>query len=231
MNNLIIIPARQGSKGIPNKNLKELFGYPLIYYTINLALKLTSKENIILTTDCNDIIEFAKSMGLKVPFKRPKQIANDKTAMDEVIKHAIFFIEKKSKIKYDNIILLQPTSPLRQLFHVKEALKEKEKYNSELIIGVTSSDSNPYYNLFKEDEKGDLKVCIDSSFTRRQDAPKVYKVNGAIYIFDYKKYKESYRLTNLKMKKYIMDPIFSIDIDTFEDLEYAEYVFKKINEK
>ena len=98
MNNPIIIPARQGSKGIPNKNLKELFGYPLIYYTINLALKLTSKENIILTTDCDDIIEFAKSMGLKVPFKRPKEIANDKTAMDEVIKHAIFFIEKKSKI-------------------------------------------------------------------------------------------------------------------------------------
>tara|TARA_Y100000768_G_C23975985_1_gene683103 strand:+ start:635 stop:1354 length:720 start_codon:yes stop_codon:yes gene_type:complete len=231
MNNLIIIPARKGSKGIPNKNLKEFFGKPLIYQTLNLALKLTSKDNIILTTDCDDIIDFADSMGLKVPFKRPKKLANDKTAMDEVIKHAIFHVEKKSKIIYDNIILLQPTSPLRQLFHVLEALKEKEKYNSELIIGVSYSDSNPYYNLVEEDKNGDLKVCIDSSFTRRQDAPIVYKVNGAIYIFDYKKYKESFKLSNLKMKKYIMEPEFSIDIDTFEDLEYAEYIMKKINKK
>jgi len=111
-NVLVVIPARGGSKGIPHKNIKPLGGKPLICYSIDVARQITSDENICVTTDDDEIIKVVEDYGLKVPFKRPAELATDNCGSNEVILHALKFFEDKGK-KVDRIILLQPTSPFR----------------------------------------------------------------------------------------------------------------------
>jgi len=119
MNILYLIPARGGSKGIPHKNIKSLAGKPLIYYSIDVARELTTDDNICVSTDDNEIIKVVENYGLKVPFKRPDELATDNATTNDVILHAINFYESIGK-QYDIIVLLQPTSPLRKSQHVKE---------------------------------------------------------------------------------------------------------------
>src|SRR5690554_892422 len=118
---LYVIPARGGSKGIPHKNIKPLNGKPLIYYTIDVARQLTTDENICVTTDDDKFIKVVEDYGLKVPFKRPEQLATDTATTNDVLLHALSFYENRGEC-YDIIILLQPTSPLRKSYQVKEAL-------------------------------------------------------------------------------------------------------------
>lgn len=122
MNPLYIIPARGGSKGIPHKNIKELNGKPLICYSIDVARELTTDENICVTTDDDNIIKVVENYGLKVPFKRPEELASDQAGTYEVIMHAINHYAAKG-IYYDTIILLQPTSPFRKADDVKKCIE------------------------------------------------------------------------------------------------------------
>ena len=223
---LIIIPARGGSKGIPHKNIKPLNGKPLIYYAIDTARAITSDENICVSTDDEEIKSVVENYGLKVPFLRPVELATDTAGTYEVLLHALDFYEKQWK-HYDIVLLLQTTSPFRTVEQVKEALQLYDKANADMVVSVKECPSNPYYNVFEEDENGFLHVCKgDGIIFRRQDAPIVYEYNGAIYIIDAEKLKSTHMHHMQKRVKYIMDSQSSFDLDTMQDWEMAEMIWK-----
>jgi N-acylneuraminate cytidylyltransferase len=231
---LFLIPARGGSKGIPNKNIIHLLSKPLIGYTIEECL-ITSEIydcEICVSTDSNEIKNVAESFGIKVPFLRPENISTDTASSEKVILHAIEWYEKKGK-HFDFVVLLQPTSPLRNHKHIEEAIYnylENQTNNIDMIVSVKVSKANPYFNLFEENENGMLRKSINSNYTRRQDCPITFEYNGAIYVINISSLKEKGIHNFQNIKKYIMDDISSLDIDEPDDLKICEYFLsKKVN--
>lgn len=222
---LVIIPARGGSKGIPHKNIKPLNGKPLIYYSIDTARAITGDENICVSTDDDEIIEVVEKYGLEVPFKRPTELATDTAGTYEVLLHALSYYESRGK-RYDAVLLLQNTSPFRKAEQVKEALQLFNK-NVDMVVSVKECAANPYYCVFEENEEGYLNVCKgDGNIFRRQDAPKVYEYNGAIYIMNPEVLKTTHMHKMQKRVKYVMDDISSFDLDTMADWNMAEMIAK-----
>lgn len=225
MKPLIIIPARGGSKGIPHKNIKLLNGKPLIYYTIDVARQILADDDICVTTDDPEIINCVEKYGLKVPFVRPDELATDTAGTYEVLLHAIGYYEKQGK-KYDCVILLQNTSPFRTATHVKEALS-LYRQDVDMVVSVNKTRTNPYYNCFEEDQKGFLKKTLDNiNFVRRQDAPVTYEYNGAIYVMNAKRLKETHFGNFKKRIKYVMDELHSVDLDNMIDWQFAEFLIQ-----
>ena len=226
MRTLTIIPARGGSKGIPHKNIKPLNGKPLIYYSIDCARAICDDENICVSTDDLEIIKCVEDYGLKVPFVRPAELATDTAGTYEVLLHALDFYEKQGK-HYDVVLLLQNTSPFRKSIHVKEALK-LYKPEIDMVVSVKETTSNPYYNCFEENDKGFLIISKgDGLFTRRQDAPKAYEYNGAIYVINPASLKKMPLGKFSKRVKYVMDDIHSVDLDNMIDWKFAELIIKE----
>jgi N-acylneuraminate cytidylyltransferase len=222
---LVIIPARGGSKGIPHKNIKPLNGKPLIYYTIDVARSLVRDEDICVSTDDPEIIKTVEDYKLKVPFVRPAELATDTAGTYEVLLHALDFYEKQGK-RYDVVLLLQNTSPFRKSEQVKEALTF---YNPDIdmVVSVKECAANPYYCVFEEDKNGFLHVCKgDGNIFRRQDAPKVYEYNGAIYIMNANTLKTTHMHKMSKRVKYVMDEVSSTDLDTMADWMKAESILQ-----
>lgn len=223
MNSLIIIPARGGSKGIPHKNIKPLAGKPLIYYTIDVARNFASDEDICVSTDDVEIIKCVENYGLRVPFVRPAELSTDTAGTYEVLLHALDFYEKKGR-KYDSVILLQNTSPFRTSLHVKEALSLFHE-GIDMVVSVKECAANPYYCVFEEDSQGFLQICKgEGNIFRRQDAPKVYEYNGAIYIMNAESLKKTHMHRMKKRVKYIMSEADSLDLDTMMDWKMAEMI-------
>ena len=223
---LVIIPARGGSKGIPHKNIKPLNGKPLIHYTIDVARGIANDKDICVSTDDADIIKCVEEYGLEVPFVRPAELATDTAGTYEVLLHALDFYEKQDKT-YDVVLLLQNTSPFRTIQHVKEAL---ELYcpDIDMVVSVNETKTNPYYNCFEEDKEGFLKKTLDSkSIVRRQDAPKTYEYNGAIYVINTEQMKKMPFGKFTRRIKYVMDDIHSVDLDNMMDWKYAEFIMKE----
>ncbi len=224
-NYLVVIPARGGSKGLPNKNIKKLNGKPLVYYTIEAAREVFADNLIILSTDSNKIKKIAEKTGLKVPFLRPNNLSYDISSQRSVLIHAINYYEKKNKISVDAIILLQPTSPLRTSLHIKEAIKLYSN-NLDMIVSVKETKMNPFYVLFTEDENNYLNKIKSGNFATRQECPKVWELNGAIYIINKNSIFKKEMSEFLKVKKYVMNSNSSIDIDNILDFNNAEFVLK-----
>ncbi len=226
MNILVIIPARGGSKGIPQKNIKPLNGKPLIHYTIDEAREIVGDEDICVSTDDPEIIKCVEDYGLKVPFVRPEELATDTAGTYEVLLHALNFYEKQGR-NYDVVLLLQNTSPFRKAEQIKEALKLYSP-DVDMVVSVKECAANPYYCVFEEDSNGYLHVCKgDGNIFRRQDAPKVYEYNGAIYIMNAETLKTTHMHKMQKRVKYVMDEISSFDLDTMTDWNIAESIIKE----
>lgn len=223
---LVIIPARGGSKGIPHKNIKPLNGKPLIYYTLDVARALVDDENICVSTDDPSTISCVESYGIPVPFVRPAELATDKAGTYEVLLHALSFYEKKGR-RFDKVLLLQNTSPFRTVEHTRGAL---ELYSSDvdMVVSVKEVASNPYYNCFEENEEGFLYISKGSGqLTRRQDAPKAYEYNGAIYVINPASLKKMTLGQFTKRKKYLMDDLHSVDLDNMIDWKLAEVIISE----
>lgn len=219
---LYVIPARGGSKGIPHKNIKPLNGKPLIYYSIDIARELTTDENICVTSDDKKVIEIVKKYGLKVPFLRPSHLATDSASTNDVLLHVIDYYEKKG-IFYDVFVLLQPTSPLRNVSHIVEAI---DIYNNHLDMVVSVKNSHSSSVLCIENDDGMLELCFNKVGNRRQDLSSFYEYNGAVYIINVKSLKEKGLSGFTKIKKYVMDEMFSTDIDTIYDWIVVETIMK-----
>lgn len=224
MNKLFIIPARGGSKGIPKKNIKYLAGKPLIYYTIEAAkYVMTPDDDLCISTDSDEIKNVVESIGVEVPFSRPAELGTDTAGTYEVLLHALSFYEELKKKKYDQIILLQPTSPFRRAEHIKEALKLYHP-KLDMVVSVKISDANPYFILAEENVEGYLEKSKKGTFKRRQDCPVVYQYNGAIFIINPESLKEKHLSEFKLVKKFIMDEISSVDLDTPLDWAFAEFL-------
>jgi len=225
---LYLIPARGGSKGIPNKNRKLLLGKALIFYSIDVAKELSEAENICVSTDDKNIATLCENYGLSIPFLRPAKYAKYESSTDDVIIHALDFYRKQNKL-FDCVVLLQPTSPMRTSKHISEAMK-LFSLNVDMVVGVKESKSNPYTVLMEEGNNGYLKKSKKSKIiiSRRQDAPHVYEVNGAIYIINVKSFLKKGTLGSLKrIKKHVMPEEVSIDLDTPLDWEIASFLMTK----
>ncbi len=226
MNALVIIPARGGSKGIPHKNIKPLNGKPLIEYAIDVARQLVPDELICVSTDDHNIKKVVEDYGLKVPFIRPDYLATDTAGTYEVLLHALDYYESQG-YQFDNVILLQTTSPFRNANHVKEAI-DLYTPDVDMVVSVKEVVANPYYNCFEENEDGFLRVSKgDGKLVRRQDAPKAWEYNGAIYVINPDSLKKSPLGLFKKRIKYVMDEVHSIDLDTMFDWTLAELVIKQ----
>lgn len=226
MKPLVVIPARGGSQRLPRKNILPLAGKPMIQHTIEAAREVFNDSVICVSTDDNEIIYVSEQDGLKVPFVRPKELATDTADTRSVLLHAYEYYRDFKKYEADLIVLLQPTSPLRKGHHIEEALK---LFSDELdmVVSVKETDANPYFVLFEENDVGYLEKSKEGNYSRSQDCPKVYELNGAIYIINLKSLLQ-YQPTDFKrIVKYIMDNNISIDIDTEVDFKLAELLFEK----
>lgn len=223
---LAIIPARAGSKGIKNKNLALLQNKPLLYYTIHAAKNSKCIDKIILSSDGYEILRYGKTQDIDT-LKRPQELALDDITSDKVILHTLEFYKD-----YENVILLQPTSPLRTSEHIDKAFEIFKNTNANSLISVCEYD-NKILKAFMCDEKGNLKgICNDNyPFMPRQKLPKTYISNGAIYVLKTKDFLQNPSFLQSNTKHFLMDEESSLDIDSEEDLERAEeilYRFKKL---
>lgn len=225
MRPLVIIPARGGSKGIPHKNIKELEGKPLICYTIDAARKFTTDDNICVSTDDDAIIKVVEAYGLRIPFKRPGYLATDNAGTNGVLLHALDFYERKGN-QYDMVVLLQVTSPFRRAEDVIEAVKHYDD-SIDMVTSVMPAKCNPYYDGFEDDAGGLLVISKgDGSIERRQDAPRVWQQNGAVYVINPLQLKAKGLAGMTKIRKYVMDELHSVDIDNMLDWKIAEIMLK-----
>ena len=226
MKTLYVIPARGGSKGIPGKNIKPLAGKPLIEYSIDVARALANDEDICVTTDDNAIIETVERTGLKVPFVRPAELSTDQSGTYEVLLHALDFYESKG-VHYDTMVLLQPTSPFRTVDDVKACI-ELYSDDIDMVVSVKQAATNPYYNAFEIDDNGFLHISKgEGNYTRRQDAPKVWEYNGAVYVINVESLRKMPLGKFTHRRMYEMSAERSIDLDTPTDWLIAETIITK----
>lgn len=218
---MAVIPARKGSKGIKDKNIKLLKGKPLIAYSIEAGLNSKYIDKVIVSTDGEEIANIAKTYGAEVPFLRPKNLSTDTAKTIDAIVHCIDELKKRGEI-YDYIVLLQPTQPLRQSWHIDEAIELIFERNEDALVSVSEVRDNPIL-IRSIDENGYTKNLLkECSTRRRQDFDIYYRVNGAIYI---NKINEGFnKSTSLNDNKlaYIMDSSYDVDIDDLNDFKIAE---------
>jgi N-acylneuraminate cytidylyltransferase len=220
---LCIIPARRDSKGIPGKNWKLLNNVPLVGYSIEVAKQSTAIDEICISTNSEKVIEIATNKyQLNVPFTRPEELSLDTTSSHDVLIHAVEYYESQGKT-YDAILLLQPTSPFRKVEFINECIELFKKSDCDMVVSVCETSLNPYYNLYNETD-GFIHRSIPSNFTRRQDCPKTYLVNGSIYVISVNSLKKQQLHEMKKVVKYEMSEEFSMDLDTLNDWEKAETI-------
>ena len=227
LNILALIPARAGSKRLPGKNKKDLCGKPLIAWTIEAALKSKYLNQVIVSTDCEQIAEISKQYGAQVPFVRPENISLDTSSTIEVINHCLDYYKEKD---YTHILLLQPTSPLRTSNDIDLAIELLLEKNANAVYSVCEVDHSPLWiNTLPDDLSFDSFLKPESSGVRSQDLPTHYRLNGAIYLVSIEKYLQQSSLFGHKSTfAQIMDKNHSIDIDDELDFIVAEAICNKL---
>lgn len=233
---LILIPARSGSKSIPNKNTTLLSGEPLLSWTAKVAIDSDLSKNIVLSTDSKKIAQLGKELGLQVPFIRPKVLAQDRTLQLNVIKHSVAALSEKYNIMFDSIMLLQPTSPFRRKESIVKSYDYFCKYNADTLITISDvskfAPSTKYLaeksllpDLFQlellSEEKQKQK---QKQGTLRQDFEQIWWRNGSIYIFNTATLINSNSLYGGKTIGMPTNSVESINIDTPEDLALAKII-------
>ena len=226
---IAIIPARGGSKGIPHKNIIDLCGKPLISYTITAAKNSKYIDYVMVSTDDVEIAYVAKEYGAEVPFMRPGEMASDTSKTIDAVLHAVDTLSDMGEV-FSDLVLLQPTEPLRTAEDIDGAIKEYYKHDRSSLVSVSEVDDHPI--LIRTIEKNTLIPLLNVSSTcRRQDMPKYYKVNGCIYINRIESLDESTSFNDNHIP-FVMNKSHSVDIDELSDLMMAQYYItnKNINE-
>lgn len=222
---LALIPARAGSKGIKDKNIIDLKGKPLIAYSIEAAKQSKYIDRIVVSTDGEDIASVAKEWGADVPFLRPDYLASDTAKTIDAVLHCIGELEKSGE-KYDYLVLLQPTQPLRQSFHIDEAIEKILESEAQSLASVSKVKEHPVL-IRTISENGELINLLNCSSTiRRQDFPDFYRVNGAIYINQINEYLNEQTSLNDNILPYEMAHEYDVDIDEILDLKIAELMLE-----
>lgn len=229
MNRICTICARGGSKGVVNKNIRNLNEKPLIAYSIEQALETEIFEHVVVSTDSDSIADTAIKFGAEVFFKRPIELAADTSAKIPVIQHALQESEKYYNKKFAILVDLDATSPLRSLDDIIQSVKLLENGNVGNVITAMPARRSPYFNLVELDEDGIVKLSkkMDKAITRRQDAPKCFDMNASIYVWTREAILYREGLFHSDTRLYVMPEQRSIDIDTELDFEFVEFVMKR----
>ena len=214
---LAIIPARGGSKELPQKNILDIGGKPLIAWTIEAALKAKCVSRVIVSTDDPKISQISKLFGAEVPFIRPKSLSTDTANTVDVLAHAI-----KMLPEYNQVVLLQPTSPLRTFEDLDCAYNLWKATTAYSCVSVRASLDNPWLMFTKHN--GRLVKLLENpqNSLRRQELPKSFTLNGAFYFINTKLFMKNRSLISNNTMMFEMPIDKSIDIDTLSDLEIAK---------
>lgn len=225
---IYIIPARGGSKGLPGKNLQRLGDKPLIAWTIEAALNASVKGKVVVSTDSPEIAAIARALGAEVPFMRPDELASDTASTMDVVFHALEWYKKNNE-HFSTVVLLQPTSPLRNASDIDTALVLMKNKNAGSVVSVSECAHHPLWaNTLAADGsmKGFLKEEVKGK--NRQQLPVYYQLNGAIYISDTEKLYRNKNFLNDETLAYIMPAERSVDVDSELDLLVAgQLILKK----
>lgn len=218
---LAIIPARGGSKGIPKKNIKILAGKPLIAWTIEEAKKSQYIDRLILSSDDTEIIHTAKQYDCDVPYIRPSELAQDDTPGIDPVLHALNTLPEK----YAYVVVLQPTSPLRTVEDIDGCIEYCINKNANACVSVSEPAKSPYWS-FSISDSGTLVPLIDTGgiIPCRQDLPKVYALNGAVYVARVSWLKDNKTFITRETIGYVMNKERSFDIDDEVDFRIVEYL-------
>jgi len=223
-----VIPARGGSKGVPDKNIYQLSGKPLIAYTIEAGLKSRLLTDMIVSTNSQKIKEVAVQYGATVPFMRPEELSNDSTLAIPTIQHAVAAYEDVVGYRYDYIIMLQPTAPLRRSEDIDNSLQELIDKNADSIISVVNVDNfHPIkMKVIKDNYLYDFQETGQEN-PPRQELPPVYIVNGAIYATKRNVFMEEDTFKGKRCLPYVMPDEKSVNIDKIADFITADYYLNK----
>ncbi len=227
MNNIAIIPARSGSKGLPDKNILDLNGHPLMYYTIKAALKSGCFDTVMVSTDSEKYADIAKSCGAEVPFLRTEELSSDTAGSWDVVREVLTQYKVMGN-SFDYVALMQPTSPLRNAEDIKNAFKMLSRDNVHTVVSVTEVE-HPVQWCFTMSESNSMKTYAASPYNhmRRQDLEAHYRENGAIYIVNASKIlNRDYNYYGDNCYGYVMPRERSIDIDNNMDFIIADIYFK-----
>ena len=223
MKNIAVIPARSGSKGLPDKNIKELNGHPLLYYSIKAAQDSGLFSEIMVSTDSEVYAEIAKNCGASVPFLRSIENSRDGSSSWDAIMEVLYSYFKMGLL-YDTVCLLQPTSPLRSSNDIIRAYAIFKDKDADAVTSVCECEHSPLWcmNLDESNFLGDFRKCIED--LPRQKLERYYRFNGAVYIRKIVYTNNAVQLLISKEYAYIMDKKRSVDIDTEDDFEYALFL-------
>ncbi len=230
-----LITARGGSKRVPRKNIKKFHGKPLLEWSVDAGVQSDVFDEFILSTDDKEIADVGKQSGIDVPFMRPDELAINTAGSYGVVRHAVEWMEKNKKFKADWIVLLEPTSPGRQPFHIQEVVGLAKKRVADSIVGI--SETPGHFNYLKQqniNKNGIITRVGDSEILRNlihrnQDIPVSYYINSAIYAFKYDNlFDGNNSLWGDSVYGYLMDSKYSFDIDTNEDWLIAEIKMQQL---
>ena len=224
---IVLICARSGSKGIKDKNIQKIGKFNLLQSTINQAKKISHIKSIYVSTDSYKYKLIAEKTGAIVPFLRSKLLSKDSTPEWKVWKN---FIDKMGFDDEQIIIVLPTTSPNRKLSDINKGVKLFKKNKHDIVIAVTKSEKNPYYNMLEK--KGNilkLSKKIKKNFFRRQDAPKVYDMTTFFYILKCRFIRKKKSIHQGKIGSVTVPRIRATDIDTVIDLEFARFIKKNLS--
>ena len=226
MQNIAIITARSGSKGLVHKNIKILNGRPLLAYTIQAALESEMFATVHVSTDSEEYAEIARKYGAEVPFLRSKINSSDEASSWDVVKEVLKNYKKMGK-NFETVTLLQPTSPLRDGQDIKEAYDLLIEKKGDAVVSVVEEEHSPLLcNQLPESLSMNGFIKLEAN-RRRQDLSKYYRINGAIYILNTKMLEKEIQLYKEGCYAYIMSKEKSIDIDSELDFRFAECLMNK----
>lgn len=230
MKNIAIIPARSGSKGLKDKNIKMLCGKPMLAYSIEAAIQSGKYDEIYVSTDSEQYASIAKENGANVPFLRSPSLSGDMAGTWDVVKETIFAYEKTGQ-KFDTITVLQPTSPLREVSDIIQSFHLMEEKQANAVIGVCEMEHSPLWSNTLNQE-GNMKGFISTTILNqpRQNIPLYYRINGSIYLIKRGMLNCIETLYDNNCYAYIMPKERSVDIDDELDFRVAEQmlILKKI---
>lgn len=230
MARICTICARGGSKGVKNKNLREILGKPLIAHSILQAKKSNLFDVVAVSSDSNEILEAAKAYGADYVVKRPDEMASDTAAKLPAIQHCVKHVEELCNLTFDTITDIDATSPLRTVEDLQNAINMFEEHsNASNLITAAPARRSPYFNLVEQGDDGFVKLSkpLDTSIVRRQDAPKSFDMNASIYVWNRETFFNSSKLFTDNTILYVMPEERSQDIDSELDFEIVKLIAEK----
>jgi CMP-N,N'-diacetyllegionaminic acid synthase len=227
-----LIPARGGSKGIKKKNIRHLLGKPLISYTVECARACSSIDKAVVSTDDSEIAEISREWGAEVPFIRPPELAKDDTPMLPVMQHAVQSVEEIYRERVNILILLDPTSPLRKVKDVEEALSLFYRDGAcQAVVSGCEAHRSPYFNMIRlEDGFVQILIQTDKEIGCRQECPPVYDLDTTVWIYSREAIMDIGKRIPPRTRLYLVPEERSIHIDTELDFMIVEFLMQQSSE-